>query len=230
MDSKSMLFLLFLASFFLLPGCLQSQPRACTAEAKMCPDGSYVGRAGPDCEFAPCPNATACDGYAVDACPAGCEVCPPCEACSSIGCHSPGFCRAIGFESNWYNNTAPPNVTMNETPPEPAQEMAQFNISVETINNTPAENTTEKTYTGLEFDNYTLLLEDLAPQGTGYCALVKIVTINGTVMQEFGRAQICPGESYYWVSPEHHRYRIYVVETASGYSTNISLANIIIYR
>ena len=30
----------------------------CTMEAKACPDGSYVGRTGPDCEFAPCPTAT----------------------------------------------------------------------------------------------------------------------------------------------------------------------------
>lgn len=27
----------------------------CTLEAKVCPDGSYVGRTGPNCEFAPCP-------------------------------------------------------------------------------------------------------------------------------------------------------------------------------
>ncbi len=31
---------------------------ACTMEAKLCPDGSYVGRIGPNCEFAPCLNAT----------------------------------------------------------------------------------------------------------------------------------------------------------------------------
>ena len=29
---------------------------ACTQEAKECPDGSYVGRTGPDCEFAACPT------------------------------------------------------------------------------------------------------------------------------------------------------------------------------
>lgn len=29
---------------------------ACTMEAKLCPDGSAVGRTGPKCEFAPCPN------------------------------------------------------------------------------------------------------------------------------------------------------------------------------
>jgi len=29
---------------------------ACTMEAKLCPDGSAVGRTGPNCEFAPCPG------------------------------------------------------------------------------------------------------------------------------------------------------------------------------
>lgn len=28
----------------------------CTQEAKECPDGSYVGRTGPNCEFTPCPK------------------------------------------------------------------------------------------------------------------------------------------------------------------------------
>lgn len=31
------------------------KPAACTMEAKICPDGSSVGRTGPKCEFAPCP-------------------------------------------------------------------------------------------------------------------------------------------------------------------------------
>lgn len=30
------------------------EPVACTEEAKQCPDGSYVGRVPPKCEFAPC--------------------------------------------------------------------------------------------------------------------------------------------------------------------------------
>ncbi|MHB8903826.1 MAG: Gmad2 immunoglobulin-like domain-containing protein [Patescibacteria group bacterium] len=29
--------------------------KACTQEAKLCADGSYVGRTGPNCEFTPCP-------------------------------------------------------------------------------------------------------------------------------------------------------------------------------
>jgi len=32
------------------------QPVACTMEAKLCPDGSSVGRSGPNCEFAACPT------------------------------------------------------------------------------------------------------------------------------------------------------------------------------
>jgi len=31
-------------------------PIACTMEAKLCPDGSAVGRTGPNCEFAQCPS------------------------------------------------------------------------------------------------------------------------------------------------------------------------------
>jgi len=30
------------------------EPIACTQETKLCPDGSYVGRTGPNCEFAEC--------------------------------------------------------------------------------------------------------------------------------------------------------------------------------
>ncbi|SRR6266568_9221475 len=55
------------------PACLDAKPRCmiaetrdmcppptavqkkfCAADAKLCPDGSYVGRVGPNCEFAPC--------------------------------------------------------------------------------------------------------------------------------------------------------------------------------
>lgn len=37
----------------------QPLPSVCTQEAKLCSDGSYVSRAGPDCEFAACPVAAA---------------------------------------------------------------------------------------------------------------------------------------------------------------------------
>lgn len=37
------------------------KPVACTQEAKVCPDGSYVSRIGPNCEFAICPEVKAID-------------------------------------------------------------------------------------------------------------------------------------------------------------------------
>ncbi len=39
-------------------------PKACTQEAKLCPDGSSVGRTGPNCEFALCPSVALCEGGA----------------------------------------------------------------------------------------------------------------------------------------------------------------------
>ncbi len=39
-----------------LLGAPHSDMAVCTMEAKLCPDGSYVGRTGPQCEFAPCPT------------------------------------------------------------------------------------------------------------------------------------------------------------------------------
>ncbi|MDD5147605.1 MAG: hypothetical protein PHV63_03625 [Candidatus Daviesbacteria bacterium] len=32
------------------------EQKACTMDAKICPDGTSVGRTGPNCEFAPCPS------------------------------------------------------------------------------------------------------------------------------------------------------------------------------
>ncbi len=34
----------------------EKKPVYCTQDAKLCPDGSYVGRVGPRCEFAACPG------------------------------------------------------------------------------------------------------------------------------------------------------------------------------
>lgn len=39
---------------------------ACTMEAKLCPDGSAVGRIGPNCEFAECPTANPIGHYGDD--------------------------------------------------------------------------------------------------------------------------------------------------------------------
>lgn len=44
---------------------------ACDADAKLCPDGSYVGRTGPSCEFAPCPGASSVCATDAKQCPDG---------------------------------------------------------------------------------------------------------------------------------------------------------------
>ncbi len=90
---------ILISGMFLAFGCLESpEPAACTAEAKLCPDGSYVGRVLPDCEFAPCPATKFCD--ATTPCPEGYEcykfedednpICyigaDPCEKCPAGEC------------------------------------------------------------------------------------------------------------------------------------------------
>lgn len=53
---------------------LPPTPVACTQEAKLCPDGSYVGRTGPNCEFALCPSEALCEGGECPPTPDGEEV------------------------------------------------------------------------------------------------------------------------------------------------------------
>jgi len=45
----------------------EPEPIFCTMEARLCPDGSYVGRSGPKCEFALCPNPSGNEGEATTA-------------------------------------------------------------------------------------------------------------------------------------------------------------------
>ena len=59
----TMIFILLGAAMFVYSIFLAGNPSldgdivACTEEALICPDGSAVGRVGPDCEFAPCPTS-----------------------------------------------------------------------------------------------------------------------------------------------------------------------------
>ncbi|MFH0773614.1 MAG: hypothetical protein V1922_04870 [bacterium] len=52
-----------------------STPISCTMEAKICPDGTSVGRAGPNCEFEACPSVPEgtifCGGIGGKMCPGG---------------------------------------------------------------------------------------------------------------------------------------------------------------
>ncbi len=59
MQAKTLWYILVL--MVVLVGCLQENqgPVACTLDAKICPDGTAVGRIAPNCEFAPCPGDSA---------------------------------------------------------------------------------------------------------------------------------------------------------------------------
>ncbi|MCX6745335.1 MAG: hypothetical protein NTX82_07500 [Candidatus Parcubacteria bacterium] len=57
---KKFLFILLPLLILIISGCnlpwQAPKQVSCTMEAKLCPDGSAVGRSGPNCEFAPCPQ------------------------------------------------------------------------------------------------------------------------------------------------------------------------------
>jgi endonuclease YncB( thermonuclease family) len=53
-------------ALILIAGCVQIEPKACTEEALICPDGSAVGRVAPDCRFAPCPGCICPEGFIQD--------------------------------------------------------------------------------------------------------------------------------------------------------------------
>jgi len=68
------------------------EPKGCTLEAKVCPDGSSVGRSGPKCEFTACPGDAVCtddakkcpDGSFVGRSGPSCQfVCPGDVACDA---------------------------------------------------------------------------------------------------------------------------------------------------
>lgn len=88
MNQKKLVFVLIIiliaalagaGTFFLLNWKIgSSNPVACTQEAKECPDGSYVGRTGKNCEFAKCPapNSPPVIECTKDAdCPSGQYIC-----------------------------------------------------------------------------------------------------------------------------------------------------------
>jgi hypothetical protein len=55
---RLILMLTLVLAIFAVSCTKTNEPTACTMEAKICPDGSSVGRTGPNCEFAPCPEST----------------------------------------------------------------------------------------------------------------------------------------------------------------------------
>ena len=108
-----------------------SGAQGCTTEAMICPDGTAVGRTGPNCTFAPCPpnkdGGTACtadvmkcpDGTVVGRTGPKCEfVCPAatCDALqqkaeakveavikASTACNVPDDCTNVAFAADCFS-------------------------------------------------------------------------------------------------------------------------------
>jgi hypothetical protein len=56
---KKVILILTLVLTILAVSCTKTEkPVACTMDAKACPDGSFVGRIAPNCEFEACPPVT----------------------------------------------------------------------------------------------------------------------------------------------------------------------------
>jgi hypothetical protein len=64
--------------------------KACSMEAKLCPDGSSVGREGPNCEFAACPGGAVTTPTAGNDAPAACK-----NECGNGSCQEM-VCQAVG--------------------------------------------------------------------------------------------------------------------------------------
>ncbi len=92
----SHLFIVLVLAFGIF-GCAGSGPKACTMEAKLCPDGSAIGRnSSNNCAFDPCPASVLCD--ATTRCANGecykfqdlekpiCWQGNPCDRCASGKC------------------------------------------------------------------------------------------------------------------------------------------------
>lgn len=83
--------------FILLVIIQTPQPVACTEEAKICPDGSAVGRIPPNCDFAPCPSGTCTcpNGYIHEG-----DVCNPACYYSIPKCLMPSIMCSTSCEND----------------------------------------------------------------------------------------------------------------------------------
>jgi len=102
---KKLLILLFL-SLFLISACnIPKEIKGCTAEGKVCPDGSVVGRAGPNCEFAPCPirnNFTIVANYTIDTNCNSDEDCGIINKDLGLSCCYAGACDIVDYSKDNY--------------------------------------------------------------------------------------------------------------------------------
>jgi hypothetical protein len=84
--------------------------------------------------------------------------------------------------------------------------------------------------TGLQFGNYSLVLEDLIlPAGPGMISCASLAIYDSANSTRLGRLEVCPGESAYWVAPDGRMWRIVVYQTAPGYAGSEKWAEMAVF-
>ena len=107
MKTPYILIIILIVIFIAIYGIIylnNNKPTACTAEAKICPDGTAVSRTGPDCEFENCPSSKICESdkdcvvFGKDGdCNCGCynENALPQDSGGACFCAAPASCKCV---------------------------------------------------------------------------------------------------------------------------------------
>ena len=142
------------------------------------------------------------------------------------GNHSPGDLNG----SRGPNATVPAQITTppaqnsssglpgsNESGIAPGNESGGYgpgtgNLSNATLSNTTANITRLPV---LALGNYSLVLEGTTvPSSSGPCGIFSLIAGNGSIAERF---VLCPLQSRTWISPEGHKYIIFVETVSAGY-------------
>ncbi len=87
--------------------CLMEGIQGCQDDAKVCPDGSTVGRVAPSCDFAPCPSSTCAAGqYSSANCDGACAATHECTQVVGTQCYACASKTFVCSEWGMYSTSA----------------------------------------------------------------------------------------------------------------------------
>jgi hypothetical protein len=159
--------------------------KACTMEAKLCPDESSVGRSGPNCDFAPCPGPLVGGDRDEHGCigSAGYSWCQARQKClriweeSCLDMSAWQTSKGDGFEFRYPENFGANIWRAFEWPPKAAAVLENEDSIKKGCPNIPDGITPEKsqvTLGGLNFDLYKLSDGAAGSTYTTYCYTTKL--------------------------------------------------------
>lgn len=173
-------------AFEKMKGKTRSQTIACTQEAKLCPDGSAVGRTGQNCEFAPCPSLI--------------QTPVP----SLLSCNGPGDTCPSGYTC--IQKCGPPVVQMDSPPPGYYCEMNSLASKPRMCPICLASNTLISTPGGeVNVTNINVGMSVWSTDKRGNKVLSKVVTVSHTDAPKSHKVVhlVLKDGRDVWVSPDH---------------------------